>query len=50
MYTVRDLHNLPPTLDIPTAAQLLGISRTKAYRLAKTNHFPCPILHIGNSY
>lgn len=49
-YSINNLGNLPPTLDIPTAAELLGLSRTKAYQLAKEGDFPCRVLKIGHSY
>ncbi|WP_259402031.1 hypothetical protein [Microbispora sp. H10670] len=39
--TLRDLQDLPPTLDLMTAARILGIGRTKAYELAKKDSFPC---------
>jgi hypothetical protein len=45
-----DLWQLPPVVDIPTAAGFLGMSRTKAYRLAKAGKFPCRVLRIGHSY
>ena len=49
-YNINDLRNLTPTLDIPTAAKLLGFSRTKAYQMAKEGDFPCRVLRIGHSY
>ena len=49
-YSINDLGTLPPTLDIPTAAKILGLSRTKAYQLAKGGNFPCRVLKIGHSY
>ncbi|WP_332873367.1 helix-turn-helix domain-containing protein [Actinocorallia populi] len=49
-YSINNLGNLPPTLDIPTAAKILGLSRTKAYQLAKEGKFPCRVLKIGYSY
>ncbi|GAA1772573.1 hypothetical protein [Nonomuraea bangladeshensis] len=33
-----------------TAGRLLGIGRTKAYRLAKVGEFPCRVLRIGGRY
>ena len=33
-----------------TAAAILGIGRTKAYELAKTNEFPVRLLRIGRRY
>ncbi|MCR6488322.1 helix-turn-helix domain-containing protein [Amycolatopsis sp. OK19-0408] len=33
-----------------TAADLLGIKRTKAYTLARNGAFPVPTVRIGRSY
>ncbi len=42
------IHDLSdPTTDLETAARLLGISRTKAYELARDDAFPCKVLRIG---
>ncbi|MQA88303.1 MAG: helix-turn-helix domain-containing protein [Streptosporangiales bacterium] len=49
-FTVDDLHNLPPTVDLMTAARALGIGRTKAYELARTDQFPCRVIRIGELY
>ena len=35
------------TTDIETAASILGIARTLAFELAKTNQFPVRILRLG---
>jgi hypothetical protein len=40
---------LPPTVDVATAGQLLGISRSTAYKLAATNELPVPVLTVGHS-
>ncbi len=48
--TVADLSNLPPTVDLMTAARALGIGRTKAYELARRGEFPCRIIRIGDLY
>ena len=37
-------------IDVVTAGRLLGMGRTKAYRLAQTGQFPCRILRIGGRY
>jgi excisionase family DNA binding protein len=42
-----DLTNLPPTLDLVTAAQLLGIGRTVAYELVREGRWPTPIIRAG---
>jgi hypothetical protein len=48
--TLDELRALPATTDLPTAARALGLGRTKAYELAKTDRFPCRILRIGGTY
>jgi excisionase family DNA binding protein len=48
--TLRDLSELPPTLDLMTAAQVLGIGRTTAYSLAKKGKFPVHVIRIGELY
>ncbi len=45
-----DLQALPPTLDIETAAAIVGIGRTLAYQLAKQGRFPCRVLRVGRRY
>ncbi|WP_432927737.1 helix-turn-helix domain-containing protein [Microbispora sp. CA-135349] len=48
--TLRDLQDLPPTLDLMTAARILGIGRTKAYELAKKDEFPVTTIRVGDLY
>jgi predicted DNA-binding transcriptional regulator AlpA len=38
---------LPPTLTVPQAAQVLGIGRTLAYELVRTDAWPTPIIRAG---
>ena len=40
---------LGPTVDVQTAARLLGIGRTTAYQLASRNALPVPAVRIGRS-
>ncbi|WP_225878710.1 helix-turn-helix transcriptional regulator [Spongiactinospora rosea] len=40
----------PAVIGVVAAGKLLGMGRTKAYRLAKTGRFPCPVLRIGSRY
>jgi len=47
--TLADAANLPPTLDVPTAAKLLGIGRSVAYQLAATDALPVPVIRIGHA-
>ncbi|MFC8723798.1 DNA-binding protein [Streptomyces bacillaris] len=48
--TTRDLLDLPPTTDVETAARALGIGRTHAYNLARTDAFPCGVIRAGRSF
>ena len=45
--TSIETDHLPPTLDVTTAGQLLGIGRSLAYDLVRRNEWPTPVLHIG---
>ncbi|MET8253359.1 helix-turn-helix domain-containing protein [Micromonospora sp. NPDC005197] len=45
-----ELLQLPAMVDLATAARALGVGRTKAYELAKSGAFPCPVLRIGATY
>jgi excisionase family DNA binding protein len=47
---LADAAQLPPTLDLLTAAAWLGIGRTTAYRLAEHSHFPVPVIRVGRRY
>lgn len=38
---------LPPTIDLLTAAALLGIGRTAAYRLVREDRWPTPVVRAG---
>jgi predicted DNA-binding transcriptional regulator AlpA len=37
----------PRMLDVPEAATLLGIGRTLAYELVRTDQWPTPVVRIG---
>jgi excisionase family DNA binding protein len=45
--TNADLLALPPAIDIPTAAQVLGVGRSSAYELIRRNEWPTPVLRLG---
>jgi len=47
--TLAEAALLPPTLDVPTAARLLGISRSAAYQLAAQDARPAPVLRLGHA-
>jgi predicted DNA-binding transcriptional regulator AlpA len=44
-----ELRALPPVIDLPTAARVLGIGRTVAYRLVRTGEWPTPVLRLGGT-
>lgn len=45
-----DVAELPPTVDLMTAAQMFGIGRTRAYEMAKADGFPCRVIKVGAIY
>jgi predicted DNA-binding transcriptional regulator AlpA len=44
---VGDEASLPPVLDLPQAAAMLGLGRTTAYRLVAEQQWPTPVLRLG---
>ncbi|MGW4682619.1 DNA-binding protein [Micromonospora taraxaci] len=50
VWTIDAVRDLGVTTDIETAGSILGIGRTKAYALAKTNDFPVRFLRVGRRY
>jgi hypothetical protein len=49
-WTVAEVRKLGTVTDVETAASVLGIGRTTAYRLARTRTFPVPVLRVGHRY
>lgn len=49
-WTADRLRELGPTTDLTTAADILGISRSAAYKLARRGAFPIPLLRVGAIY
>ena len=45
--TETDLRSLPPVVDVPTAAAVLGIGKTAAYDLIRSGKWPTPVLRLG---
>jgi predicted DNA-binding transcriptional regulator AlpA len=43
----EELRELPAVVDLPTAARVLGIGRTVAYRLVRSGQWPTPVLRVG---
>ena len=39
--------DMPSVLNLPAAAKLLGISRTKAYELVRDGGWPTPVIRLG---
>jgi excisionase family DNA binding protein len=39
--------DLPALLTVPQAAKVLGIGRTLAYELIRTNSWPTPVIRTG---
>jgi predicted DNA-binding transcriptional regulator AlpA len=46
--TLEEIRNWPPTIDVTTAARVLGISRSSAYELVKVGQFPVRTLRVGS--
>ena len=42
-----EVRALPAVVDVVTAAEVLGIGRTVAYELVRTDRFPTPVLRVG---
>ncbi|MGW5688492.1 helix-turn-helix transcriptional regulator [Nonomuraea sp. NPDC003754] len=40
----------PEVISLLATGRLLGMGRTKAYRLARAGQFPCRVLRIGGRY
>ena len=45
--TATEVRSLPAIVDVVTAAEVLGIGRTVAYELVRTDRFPTPVLRVG---
>ncbi|TCO58282.1 helix-turn-helix protein [Actinocrispum wychmicini] len=48
--TFPELFRLPATVDLTTAANALGIHVQTAYKLLRSNAFPCSVLRLGRRY
>lgn len=42
-----ELDALPAVVDVCTAARMLGLSRTAAYELIRTDAWPTPVFRLG---
>jgi hypothetical protein len=45
--TADEIRSWPVTVDVQTAGRAFGIGRDQAYRLARENQFPVPVLRLG---
>jgi excisionase family DNA binding protein len=45
--TATEVRSLPAIVVVVTAAEVLGIGRTVAYELVRTNRFPVPVVRVG---
>jgi predicted DNA-binding transcriptional regulator AlpA len=45
--TEEQIRSLPPVVDVPTAASVLGLGRTAAYELIRCGKWPTPVLRLG---
>jgi hypothetical protein len=48
VWTPDAIRALGATTDLPTAGQILGISRNHSYDLARRGQFPVPVLRIAS--
>jgi hypothetical protein len=48
VWTPDAIRALGATTDLPTAGQILGLSRNHSYDLARRGQFPVPVLRIGS--
>ncbi len=47
--TREELLALPLLVDVPTAAAVLGVGRSRAYELVQTGRWPTPVLRFGRN-
>lgn len=45
--TQEQILMLPPVVDVPTAAAVLGVGRSAAYELIRCGQWPTPVLRLG---
>ena len=46
----RRMASLPPAMRLPDANEMLSLSRTTGYKLARTGQYPCGVLRVGAEY
>lgn len=45
--SMDELLDLPAVVDLPTAANILGIGHSSAYELVRSGQWPTPVLRLG---
>lgn len=45
-----EMFELPVAVDVRTAARVLGMASTTAYRLVREDEFPCTVRRVGRRY
>ena len=48
--TLTEITDLPAVTNLVTAGRALGLGRTKAYELARSGQFPCPVIRAGRTW
>jgi hypothetical protein len=49
-WTAERIHGLGASTDLATAAAILGMSRSAAYKLIRRDAFPVPLYRVGTHY
>jgi hypothetical protein len=49
-WTAQDVRELGLVTDLETAGKILGIGRSKAYEMARSDEFPVRITRVGRCY
>lgn len=50
IWTAEKVRQLGLVTSLETAAQILGIGRSKAYEMARTGEFPVRLMRVGRVY
>lgn len=50
LWTEERIRALGAVTDVPTAASIFRISRSRAYELVQLGEFPVPVLRFGSRY
>lgn len=50
VWTIERIRALGTVTDVPTVGEIFGLSRNRAYELARGNRLPVPVLRVGSRY